>query len=301
MESEFRRKLCVGFEQMLRRRHINGDTEGRGMRFLVAMADFVRWPFERVTWIFERRVLWPLQRRLGRGAPGRNAGIAVLATIAIGAVAVVALLLSGGSGAPQKQATAQPARVAIVTADSQPQAEKSQAPSLQGVPPNFGVGKGVGVAKSDGGEAGAAEPEAPTPSSAATTRAKAPTVAGEATASASSAGEAVPAGPAAMKVARRFSEAFVFYEIGKRPAQAKAVFGETATEQLATALDERPPRLPSNAQVPKAKVLNLVPGPRFGSQYTVSVSLLRVGVTSELRLTLQKEKDGGWSVAQILG
>ena len=41
-------------------------------------------------------------------------------------------------------------------------------------------------------------------------------------------------------------------------------------------------------KVPKAKVLNIVAGPRHGDTYTLSVSLLRVGVTSELRIDMQK-------------
>ena len=44
-------------------------------------------------------------------------------------------------------------------------------------------------------------------------------------------------------------------------------------------------------KVPKAKVLNIVAGPRHGDTYTLSVSLLRVGVTSELRLDMQKTPD----------
>lgn len=273
------------------------------MRFLLAAADALRWPFERAAWSLERHLVWPLQRSLaGRGAPRRGAGIAVLATIVTGAALAAVLILPGSSEAPPaEQSAAQPARVAIVTADSQPRAEKSQAPSLHGVPPHFGVGGGVGVSKSSAGAAGAGQANASPPPADAPASAATPAAEGDAGATASSAAKPVPAGPAAMKVARRFSEAFVFYEIGKKPGRAKTVFGETATEQLAKALEERPPRLPSDAKVPKAKVLNLVPGPRFGAQYTVSVSLLRVGITSELRLTLQKEKDGRWSVAQILG
>jgi hypothetical protein len=287
---------------MLKRGHINGDPPRRGMRVPLAAADAVRWPFERAAWSIERRLVWPLQRRLaGRGAPRRGAGIGALATIALGAALAVVLSLPGGSEAPPQQNAAQPARLAIARPAPQPQAEESQAPSLQGVPPHFGVGNGVGVSKSSGGASGASQVKAPSPSADAPANTAAQTGEGDAGATASSAAKPVPAGPAAMKVARRFAEAFVFYEIGRKPARAKAVFGETATEPLAAALEERPPRLPSNAKVPKAKVLNLVPGPRFGTQYTVSVSLLRVGITSELRLTLQKEKDGGWSVAQVLG
>ena len=85
-----------------------------------------------------------------------------------------------------------------------------------------------------------------------------------------------------------------------RRRRSKVVFGETATPQLATALAERPPRLPADAKVPKARVVNLVPGPRAGKAYTVSVSLLRVGVTTELRLELGK-KQGSWAVTDVRG
>ena len=76
------------------------------------------------------------------------------------------------------------------------------------------------------------------------------------------------------------------------PTVRKA-FGATATPALAKALLQRPPRLPANVKVPKAKVVNIVAGPSHGDIYTVSVSLLRVGVTSELRLDMEKLKDDG--------
>jgi hypothetical protein len=167
---------------------------------------------------------------------------------------------------------------------------------LQGAPPSFGVDKGVGVSPATGEEASDAEAGASSPEPEASAETAQPGGGGATTSSA----EPVPAGPAAMKVARRFSEAFVFYEIGERPAQAKTVFGETATPQLATALGERPPRLPAEAKVPKARVVNLVPGPRAGKAYTVSVSLLRVGLTSELRLEM-RNKNGEWTVTDVRG
>jgi hypothetical protein len=62
--------------------------------------------------------------------------------------------------------------------------------------------------------------------------------------------------------------------------------------------------------VPKAKVLNIVVGPTEGSTYALSVSLLRAGVTSELRLDM-KHVPGGkgngngtkkkWQVTDVLG
>lgn len=280
---------------MLRRRQINQGPQGRSVRLLFGVADAVRWPFERLGWLAERRLLWPLQQRFaGWGPPRSAAGVAALAALAGAAVAVGALWPSGGKGSPEQAAT--PARIAIVTPAPQPQAEMPQGPALHGAAPSFGVDKGVGVSKSagdvsaTGSEDSAAEPEA-------SSEALLPE---EGAAATSSSAKPVPAGPAAMKVARRFSEAFVFYEIGERPARAKAVFGETATPQLATALGERPPRLPTDAKVPKARVVNLVPGPRAGKAYTVSVSLLRVGLTTELRLELNR-KSGSWVVTDVRG
>lgn len=268
------------------------------MRLLLAAADAVRWPFERAAWSIERRLLWPLQRRFaGRPAPGRSAGIAVLAAIGAGAALVAILVLPGGAGAPREQ-TAEPARVAIAVPHPRPRPRPANGPRLHGAPPDFSVGRGVGVSRADGATRTGSEPEAPAAETGASP--KASPLEEEAGATASSAKPA-PAGPVAMKTARRFAEAFVYYEIGKRPAQAEAVFGETATPRLAKTLAKRPPRLPENAAVPKARVVNLVAGPRHGKAYTVSVSLLRVGLTSELRLTLEREEAGEWRVAEILG
>jgi hypothetical protein len=119
------------------------------------------------------------------------------------------------------------------------------------------------------------------------------------------------AGPGAIKVAREFADAFVLYETGHETAEVKAAFAKTATPDLAKALLERPPRLPANVNVPEAKVLNIVAGPRHGDTYTLSVSLLRVGITSELRIDMQKGPAGGaggageegeiWRVTDVLG
>jgi hypothetical protein len=292
---------------MLRRRQINAVPTGAARRLPLGAADAVRWPFERAAWEIERRAIWPLRERAaGRGLPGRLGGAVALSAVAVAAI-LAGVLLSGGSGGAGPEPIAKPARVALAPAPARaPRGRKPSGPTLQGVPPSFGVGSGVGVAKSGGagssqGEA-SSSPEAEAgggASAAGTTGAKRGAEVGAATAS--STAKPVAAGPEAMKVARRFSEAFVFYEIGKRPARAKVVFGETASEPLAKALDERPPRLPRGTQVPKAKVVNLVPGPRRGAAYTVSVSLLRVGVTSELRLSLQHSRAEGWRVVNVLG
>ena len=286
---------------MLRRRQINGDPRGSAARFLAALADVVRWPFERAAWALERVVLWPLQERLaGRGAPPHGVGAAALVAIAAGAVLTGVLLLPGGEPGTQGESTV--ARVAIATPEPAPQEEEA-GPVLQGVSPSFDVaGSGGGTPASDA----AAELNAGGTNDAAVGGDESAVsaddvISSEAGATAtSSAKKPVPAGPAAMKVARRFSQAFVFYEIGERRVRAEAIFAETASPQLAEALAERPPRQPADGEVPKARVLNLVPGPRAGRAYTVSVSLLRLGLTSELRLELNRKK-GQWLVTDVRG
>jgi hypothetical protein len=297
----------VGFEQMLRRRQINGGPGGQRTRALVALphavrralsmsADAVRWPFERILWVLEERLLWPLQERLaGFGLSGHGTGAATLGAIALMAILAGALLLPRGGSSPSDRVV-RSERVAIATPEPQPAVEKS-GPVLRGVTPDFSGG-----VSAPAGNPAAAELNAAGGGGAAATATEGDEVVSseEGTVATSSSGKPVPAGPAAMKVARRFSQAFVYYEVGEKPARARAVFGETAAPQLAEALAERPPRQPANAAVPKARVLNLVPGPRAGKAYTVSVSLLRIGLTSELRLELNK-KQGAWLVTDVRG
>jgi hypothetical protein len=110
-----------------------------------------------------------------------------------------------------------------------------------------------------------------------------------------------PAPKAAKRVARRFTEAFVVYEIGDTDAKVREAFGQTSTKQLSRSLLRRPPRQPASVKVPRAKVVNVVAGPSKGSIYTVSVSLLRVGVTSELRLEMEQGVGKKWQVTNVLG
>ena len=221
---------------MLRRRHINADPRGRALRLAQAVADAVRWPFERGVWAVEQRLLWPLQRRFaGRGPSAGVAGGAALAVLAAAAIAT-GVFWPPGNGSHEQVAA--PAPVAVVPPP--PAAtEMPQGAALHGAPPSFDVGAGAAVAK-------AAPDSSATAAKASGTEAEASgeTPAGDETAATTSSAKPVPAGPEAMKVARRFSEAFVFYEVGERPARAKAAFGETATPELASALAERPPRLP---------------------------------------------------------
>ncbi len=110
-----------------------------------------------------------------------------------------------------------------------------------------------------------------------------------------------PAPKAAKRVARHFAEAFVVYETGGVDAKVRSNFRHTTTKQLSKALLQRPPRQPAAVKVPQAKVVTVVAGPSKGSVYEVSVSLLRVGVTSELRLQMEQGPGKKWQVTNVLG
>ncbi len=106
---------------------------------------------------------------------------------------------------------------------------------------------------------------------------------------------------AAKQTARRFAQAFVVYEVGGVDGKVRSEFRHTSTKQLSRALLNRPPRQPAAVKVPQAKVVNVVAGPSKAGVYPVSVSLLRVGVTSELRLELEQGVGKKWQVTNVLG
>jgi len=266
-----------------------------GADVLRRLAEAVRWPFERIVWAIERGFVWPLEERTGDwSAPLRVFGVAALALLAAGA-GVLGLVLasgSGGGGTPSAQQASAPVAAPIVR--QAPQPEPAAAPVLQGAKPDFTAESDAGVAKSSG-EIASADTSTATSGSTAE-------VAKSASSTTGSAAIAKPAGPAASKVARQFAGAFVLFETGRNTPEVRSAFGETANPQLARSLLRRPPRLPAGVEVPKAKVLNVVAGPHQGDTYTLSVSLLRVGVTSELRLDMQRDpKSGEWLVADVRG
>lgn len=267
-----------------------------GADVLRAFVEVIRWPFERAVWAIERGFVWPLQERTGDWSPQLRAlGVAVLALLAAGA-GVLGLLWASGSGggtSPTPRASA-PAATPIVRQAPQPATAPAE-PVLRGAKPDFAAAPQGSASKSS---AGGAESTVGASGSTAEVARSASSGAED------SAGAAAvkPAGPPAATVARKFAGAFVLYEIGRKTSQVEATFNETATPRLAHELLRRPPRQPAGVKVPKAKVLNIVAGPHKGDVFTLSVSLLRVGVTSELRLEMQRNpKTGVWQVADSLG
>jgi hypothetical protein len=268
---------------------------------LRAIAEVVKWPFERTVWAIERGLVWPLEERTGDwSGPLRAAGVAAVALLAVGA-GVFGLVWASGSGggnAPQAQRASAPVVAPIVTSAAAPkQALAQAAPVLHGAAPDFTPKTSSSASETSGTSASKASGEAAEPGAAATTA-----TATTSSADSTTAAKVVPAGPVATKVARQFAGAFVLYETGRSDAKVRTTFAATATPQLTHSLLRRPPRLPANVKVPQAKVLNLVPGPIHGDTYTLSVSLLRVGVTSELRIDMQRDKKTGeWRVTDVLG
>jgi len=259
---------------------------------LERVLDAVRWPFERAAWAVERGLVWPLEERTGGWSPrARIAVVVALALLAVGAGALGLRLASGGGEMTQAPQAAVPQPAPIVETHATTSAEP--APALQGAKPNFKAEADGGVAK------GSAEATSPAAAAAANSTSEVAT-SGTGTATAGSGGAV--AGPAAIKVARQFASAFVLYETGKVTPEVRDTFAATATPQLARELLRRPPRQPAGVKVPQAKVLNIVPGPHQGDTYTLSASLLRVGVTSELRLDMQRdEKTHEWLVSGARG
>lgn len=270
-----------------------------GADVLRRIAEAVKWPFERIVWAIERGFVWPLEERTGDwSSPVRVLGVVALALLAAGA-GVLGLIWasgSGGGGTPSAQQAPAPVAAPIVRQAPQPAATQA-APVLQGAKPDFTAEADSGVSKSSAEVAGSESAAATSGSTAEVAKSA------SSTGSSGAGGAAVkPAGPAASKIARQFAGAFVLFETGRKTPEVRSAFDETATPQLAHALLRRPPRLPAGVEVPKAKVLNVVAGPHQGDTYTLSVSLLRVGVTSELRLDMQRDpKSGEWLVADVRG
>ena len=248
---------------------------------------------------FRERVYWPLSDHAATMGPAGRAlsfGAVVLVAAGVG----VGALIWVAPDRPDSRAATQ-----VATETAQPLAAVKAAPAapagptLHGVAPVFKhavAGRTAGVDP--------AKPIETTPdqTSASSTSASTSAAGAASTSDAKSSGApGPPAGPAAISVARDFAGAFVLYETGHTDSGVRKSFDESATPELSRSLLRRPPSLPANVTVPKAKVVNVVAAPSHDRVYPVSVSLLRVGITSELRLEMEQLKDKSWQVTNVLG
>jgi hypothetical protein len=263
-------------------------------------ADIAIWPLEKGAYALREKLIWPAQDRaetMGMPARALATGAVLLLAAGTGVAGLIWAAPDGphnDAGASAVAASAEPLAVAKATP------EKAAAPTLHGAAPVFEAAKPEGASGVDPAkaivksappaEAASASSSASEPSSTATSSSTKPASV-----------DGPPAGPRAIAVASAFAGAFVLYETGESGSSVRQAFGATATPALAKALLRRPPRLPANVKVPKAKVVNVVPAPSRGDIYPVSVSLLRVGATSELRLEMEQLKGDGWRVTNVLG
>jgi hypothetical protein len=254
------------------------------------------------------RVLWPAQdyfRSFSDAGRAAVAGGAVVLALGLG-IGGYSLTASGGSEpapTPQVAVTSAPApEPTPAKAAPRPEAD----PTLQGATPVFEAPAGdsskVGGSKAAGEAPVAATGHTGNPATDTfSTDPAARPAAGATTSAVAASVDGPPAGPAAIAVARKFAGAFVLYETGAEKSTVRKAFKATAVPDVTKALLQRPPRQPAGVEVPKAKVLNVVPAPSHDRIYPVSVSLLRVGATSELRLEMEQLKNKQWRVVNVLG
>src|SRR6476646_2356759 len=251
------------------------------------------------------RVVWPLEdqfRSFSREVRALVAGGAVVVALALAIGGYSLVSSGGGETAPASQFVASAPAPEPTTPRAEPKPEPD--PTLQGATPVFKA-----PTKQEPSKVSSAEPieEAPAASASRTGNASTDAISSKPTApsATSSAADVTvdgpPAGPAAIAVARKFADAFVVYETGGEESEVRKAFKATAVPEVTQALMRRPPRQPAGVEVPKAKVLNVVPAPSHDRIYPVSVSLLRVGATSELRLEMEQLKNKQWRVTNVLG
>ena len=253
------------------------------------------------------RFVWPLEDRFrslsdeGRAIVGGGAVVIALA-LGIGGYS----LISSGDDEPVPAAQVVAAAPAPSPAPDKPAPKPKPEPTLQGATPVFkppAEKQGSKIASSQPTEADATAGASSAKSGNAATDAisSRPTPPGATASAADVSVDGPPAGPAAIAVARKFADAFVVYETGGEESAVRRTFKATAVPEVTRALLRRPPRQPAGVKVPKAKVLNVVPAPSHDRIYPVSVSLLRVGATSELRLEMEQLKNKQWRVSNVLG
>jgi hypothetical protein len=235
------------------------------------------WPFKRLWWGFEKYLLWPIADSFRRAmdairyrSPLAYIGATALVCMTAGAVATAVYFYNEAERTEDSPVVAEAPLggdtvVAPVTPPTVAVPSRPAAEdTLKGVVPDF---KPSGRDKEK-------LPETAVGSS------------------------AVPDSPP-LEVAHRFATTFVGYELGEKKANGE--LRKSATGKLAAQLSDNPPRLPSNGRVPKATVLNVVAGKKRGDRMEVSVSLMRSGATSELRLALVRGDGKGWLVSEVRG
>lgn len=294
--SAYSRRSAVADALWAAQDRLRSDLPAAAHRF----ADLAVWPFERASYALRKKVIWPAEDRADTmGTPARVLASGFVVLLAVGA-GVAGLAWAAPDG-PHNDAGTPVAAASEPLAVAATAPENAAEPTLQGATPVFKPTKEEIATEVDPAQAIVKSAPADETSSSASAAPSSEEPSSTASSARPATVDGPPAGPQAISVANDFASAFVLYETGDSGPEVREALGETATPSLAKALLRRPPRLPANVEVPKAKVVNVVPAPSRGDIYPVSVSLLRVGLTSELRLEMEKRKGDGWRVTNVLG
>lgn len=255
------------------------------------------WPIRRIGWFLEKYVLWPVAdsfRRIANAfryrSPVAYIGTTLMLTVTAGAIAAAVYFYNQSEQDPEPLTAdnaipaetvvppvPSPTQPSTTSVDTTPNSGDGET-TLQGVVPNFATaGQQNRNGQQGGNQQGGGANQLP--------------------------GNVVRPAPKPesppLNVAHGFATTFARYEIGRKGSARE--FAGTATPKLARELRENPPKLPSTGQIPKATVVNVVKGKRRGNSMQVSVSLMRTGTASELRLGLVREKGKGWLVSEVRG
>lgn len=257
----------------------------------------ITWPIRRAYWFVEKHLLWPISDSFKKLAAAISRGFRYRSPIAyIGATMLLTLTAAAIGAAVYFHNEAKDAETPLTaqvptdpetviattptpppTLPSAPANEAKGDDTLKGVVPNFENSSDKTGKPDKSSTTGDDSPSLP-----------------ETVVRPSDEPDSPP-----LKVAHSFAMTFVDYEVGKKGVAKD--FVKTATAKLSKELKQDPPRQPSNGDIPKATVMNVVKGDKNGGKLDVSVSLMRSGATSELRLALEEGKKNRWLVSEVRG
>ena len=268
--SAYSRRSAVADSVWAAQDRLRGGIAGAGHRF----ADIAVWPLERASYALRKKVIWPA------GGPGREDGHAGPRTRqrhrrpARRRSRRRRADLGRARRAPQRRRHDRRGGELGAPGGGEGHAGEARRAHPAGRHPRLQADQGGGRLRGRPGQGdrqiGPGGQTSSTTTAAASSAASASTAPASSTASSPARPASVdgpPAGPRAIAVAGDFAGAFVLYETGDSDSGVRRAFGETATPALAKALLRRPPRLPANVKVPKAKVVNVVPAPSHGDIY----------------------------------
>jgi len=276
-----------------------GGTRVGGANALRAVTEVVKWPSsERLG--NERGLIWPLEERTGKWSePLRAAESRPVALVAVGRRRARARWLPAAVVARRSRRSRPRLDRGAPATSATPKEAPAQATRSSTEQPLTSRPKASAGAKDNNETSTAKAPEEAAKADTARRRLERATTS---SAGAATAAKVVPPGqPRPGSGASLPALSFSMRPAAATPRSARLSPRRQRPAHSFTCW-RRPPRLPANVKVPRAKVLNLVPGPSTAIPTRSASRWLRVGVTSELRMDMQRDKKTGeWRVTDVLG